>query len=151
MDQNLAELIKKKSKAEGPNGPIDWDERRNNYLAAVEGLYQQIAQIFAEPIADNAITLDRRKKDLTENYIGTYSVDDLLLRVGDEQVRFSPRGRNVVGAEGRVDVIGERGEAILVLQQDGGWAIVRSRQPMLQVAPLDEAAFAEMLSLVMRD
>jgi hypothetical protein len=74
----------------------------------------------------------------------------LVLVVGDEQVRFSPRGRNIVGANGRVDVVGERGEAMLVLQPDARWVFVESRQPELRVAPFDEATFTEVLRLVMR-
>ncbi|HQU46878.1 MAG TPA: hypothetical protein PK867_29005, partial [Pirellulales bacterium] len=93
----------------------------------------------------------KREKQLTENYIGTYAVEDLILLIGDEQVRFSPRGRNTVAADGRVDVVGERGEAILILQDDSGWGFVQSRQPTVTVVPFDESTLAEVLRLVMRD
>ena len=68
----------------------------------------------------------------------------------DEQVRFSPRGRSIVGAAGRVDVIGERGEAMLIVQSDSKWGFVQTRQPALHVVPFDESTFAEVLQLVMR-
>jgi len=151
MNQNLADLFQKKQKQSGAGGGIDWDERRNKYLAAVDDLYRQIEAILAEPIAQRTVTLQRRKKDLTENYIGTYSVDDLILLIGDEQVRFSPRGRNVVGASGRVDVLGERGEATLIAQPDSRWGFVQTRQPTLRVVPFDESSLAEVLQVVMRD
>ncbi len=62
--------------------------------------------MLAEPIAKGTVVLQRSPKQLTENFIGTYSVDDLILTTGDERVRFSPRGRNVAGATGRVDWVG---------------------------------------------
>lgn len=151
MNQDLTEFIQKKQKSAGAGAPIDWDERRNNYLQAVEGLYLRINELLGESIAQSTVSLKRRAKQLTEDYIGTYSVDDLILLIGDEQVRFSPRGRNMVGTAGRVDIVGERGEAMLVLQSNAQWAFVRTRVPTLQVAPLDESALTEVLKLVMRD
>ncbi len=151
MNQNLTDLLKRKEKQAGAGAGIDWDSRRKEYLAAVENLYKQIEAMFAEAIADKAVTLLRRSKQLSENYIGTYSADDLILAIGDEQVRFSPCGRNIAGAAGRVDVLGERHEAMLVVQPDSQWGIVQTRQPRLCVVPLNETTLAEVLELVMRD
>jgi hypothetical protein len=149
MDQNLIDLFQKKQQESGTSAGIDWDDRRDKYLAAVDDLYRQIATILAEPIRQKTVLLERREKSLTENYIGTYLAQDLILLVGNEQVRFSPRGRNIVGAAGRVDVVGERGEAMLILQ-DSHWGFVQTRQPTLRVVPFDEPALAEVLKLVMR-
>lgn len=148
MNQTLAELLQKKQ--EKVETAIDWDDRRDKYLAAVDELYRQIETILAEPIEQKTVQLYRRSKQLSESYIGTYAADDLILTVGDEQVRFSPRGRNVAGANGRVDVVGDRNEAILILQEDLTWGVVQARQPKLCVAPFDEATFTEVLQLVMR-
>lgn len=151
MDQKLAEFLQKKQKESGGGVSIDWDDRRNKYLAALDGLYKQVEAILAEPIGLKSVVLQRRPKELSESYIGTYTADDLVLIVGDEQVRFSPRGRNIVGAAGRVDVVGERGEATLILQPDSQWGFVQTRQPELRVVPLNESTLAEVLQLVMRD
>lgn len=121
-------------------------------IAAVDDLYRQIEMILAEPIANETVTLRRRTKELNENYIGTYAIDDLILAVGDEQVRFSPAGRNIAGASGRVDVVGERGvPEVLIVQPDGRWSFVQSRQPVLRVAPFDESSFTDVLKRVMKE
>ncbi len=114
-------------------------------------MYRQIETILVEPAKQKTVTIQRRKKDLTENYIGTYSIEDLILVIADEQVRFSPRGRNVAGATGWVDVLGERGEAVLIAQPDSRWGFVQSRQPRTRIVPLDEMSLAEVLRQVMRD
>ncbi|HXT57581.1 MAG TPA: hypothetical protein VN699_03055, partial [Pirellulales bacterium] len=121
MDQKLADLVQKKQQPPGAGKQIDWDERRNRYVAAVEALYGQIEGMLAEAVEQGKVVPEKREKELTESYIGTYAVNDLLLLIGNEQVRFSPRGRNIAGAEGRVDVVGERGEAILILSRDANW------------------------------
>ena len=150
MDQKLTDLLLKKQKQSKAVPVIDWDERRKKYLDAVNDLYSQIKAMLADPIEQKTVLLQQRPKDLTENYIGTYSVDDLILIIGDEQVRFSPRGRNIAGAVGRVDVVGEYAEAMLILKPDAQWEFVQARQPTLQTVPFDASTLAEMLQLVMR-
>ncbi|HVA45937.1 MAG TPA: hypothetical protein VNH11_06075 [Pirellulales bacterium] len=151
MDQKLADLVQKKQKQLSAGDGVDWDDRRDKYVAAVNALYEQMQGMLAEAIGQNSVSLQRREKQLSESYIGTYAIEDLILRIGDEQVRFSPRGRNIAGAEGRIDVVGERGEAILILRDDSGWGFVQSRQPKVTVVPFDESTLAEVLRLVMRD
>jgi len=152
MNQSLNKIFQKKQQQATAVPDIDWDERRTKYVAAVDDLYDQIEKILAEPLAQKTAVMQRRAKELSENYIGTYKVDDLILLVGDEQVRFSPRGRNIVGASGRVDVLGERAEEVLiVVQPDARWSFVQTRQPTLKVVPFDESSLAEVLKRVMRD
>ncbi len=152
MNQNLADIFQKKRQQPPGGAGVDWDERRNKYLAAVDSLYDQIEKLLDEPIQQKSVTLQRRAKELSENYIGTYKIDDLILLVGDEQVRFSPAGRNIAGASGRVDVLGERGvPEVLIVQPDGRWSFVLTRQPTLTVALLDESSLTEVLKRVMRE
>ena len=152
MNKDLFSLVQKKQKeSRSATSQIDWNERREKYLAAVSDLYEQIHKILAEPIAQGSVVAQKRPKQLTENYLGTYSIDDLILLIGNEQVLFSPSGRNIAGAIGRVDVVGERGEASLILQPKTRWGFVQSRQPALHVVPFDESTFADVLRVVMRD
>ena len=151
MNQTLTKLLEKKHTQSVSAATLDWNERRDKYLSALSQLYKQIESMLAEPVSQRTVALRKFPKQLTENYIGTYSADDLILVIGDEQVRFSPRGRNIAGAAGRVDVVGERNEAVLLYQPDSGWAFVQTRQPALRMVPFDESTFAEVLQLVMRD
>ena len=150
MNQSLSDLFQNKKQHVQGSG-VDWDDRRDKYLAAVGDLYDQLEKMLAEPIAKQTVTLHRRKKELTESYLGTYSVEDLILLIGEEQVRFSPRGRNIAGASGRVDVLGERGEEVLIVQPDSRWGFVQSRHPTLKVVAFDETTLAEVLKRVMKD
>ena len=151
MNQKLAEFLEKKHKQAQHNEEIDWDQRRDQYISAVDSLYTRIGNILGETGQLQNLAVRRRSKELTENYLGTYRIDDLLLVIGDEQVRFSPAGRNIVGASGRVDLLGDRAEATLILAPDHDWYWVASRQPELKTMRLDETTFTEILRHVMRD
>lgn len=133
-------------------GGVDWDARRKTYVDALNALYAQIQEFLAEPLAHGQAKLRREEREITENYLGTYVVDDLVLEVGAEHVRFVPRGRNIVGASGRVDVLGDGGDGTLVVLPDekgGRWSVVASRQPTLKMVPFDDASFAGLLKTVM--
>ena len=151
MNQELARFLEMKQKQAKSREAIDWDLRRDQYRQAVDSLYEQIDKILGESGQRANLVLRRRPKELTENYLGTYSIDDLILLIRDEQVRFSPCGRNVVGSTGRVDVLGDRATAILVLGLESDWYWVASRQPELKTVRLDESTLADVLRLVMRD
>ena len=76
MDQKLTELFQEKQKRSGTDAGIDWDSRRDEYLSAVRSLYEQIEGMLAEPIRQKTVVTQRRAKQLTENYIGTYSAEE---------------------------------------------------------------------------
>jgi hypothetical protein len=150
MSTSLTEFFReKKQRAEVETAGVDWSNRLSEWLAAVNALYQQIDNWLAEPLSQGSVQRARQRKQLTEDHFGTYEIDDLVLKVGDESVVFSPRGRNVAGAIGRIDVRGESGESMLVLQP-GRWSVVKSKYPTLKLVTLDEAALGEVLRGVMR-
>ncbi len=143
-------FLEKKAKATSSN--VDWSAKRDQWIQAVENLYDTVANDYlgSDDIA-GIVTVDRtRTKSVQEQSIGSYSIHEMILAVGDEEVLFSPKGVNVLGAKGRVDVRGDRGEATLVRQLDDQWSLVLSRTPKLQLVPLSDESFLAMLRSVMR-
>lgn len=127
-----------------------WKERRREWIAAVKQLYQRVTdELLARSIAQGLVTVSRVDKEITEENLGTYRVPELVLLINKETVRFSPKGRNIIGAKGRVDLVGELDTMTLVLEPGGKWNIVHSRVPRRTVA-LDHKALAEALRRVMR-
>lgn len=151
MTQSLSEFFRdKKQRSDSEVAGIDWARRKSEWLEAVRELYRIVDELVAEARAQGLVSLSRRPKEITENHLGAYSVDELVLTVGDEEVIFSPRGRNIAGTQGRVDVRGESGEATLVVQPGPRWSIVASRYPQLRLTNLDGETFAEMLQGITR-
>src|SRR5437773_2316049 len=103
MTQSINDFFRaKKERSDKESAGIDWNRRKAEWLAAIDLLYQRIEEYVAEPKKQGAVTLVRRPKEITENHLGTYDVHELILTVGDEEVVFSPKGRTVIGAQGRV-------------------------------------------------
>lgn len=137
----------KKEKAKPAN--LDWAAKRDAWITAVKELYSTIEENYLKEVkADVEIT--HSDKAVTENFIGEYHVPELVLRVGDEEVVFSPKGTNIVGALGRIDVHGDRGDATLVWQGSDRWSFVESRIPRLHLVPLEAESLTEILKGIMR-
>jgi hypothetical protein len=149
QSDELKDFLLSRQQREPVNG-IDWGERRRQWIDAVERLYQQVTgELLAESITQGLVTVSRDEKVIEEEYLGTYRVPELILDVSGEAVRFSPKGRNIIGAKGRVDLVGELDAMTLVLEPAGHWSIVLSRVPRHVVA-LDSKTLAEALRRVMR-
>jgi hypothetical protein len=147
QDQLQKFFQEKKRKAHAAD--IDWAAKRDAWIAAVGDLYRTIEEDYLKA-AKADVDITRREKGVMENYVGQYRIPELVLRVGDEEVVFSPKGANVVGAQGRIDVQGDRGEATIVWQGEKRWSIVISRTPSLRLVPLAADSLGEMLKGIMR-
>jgi hypothetical protein len=147
QDQLQKFFQEKKQKAQ-PAG-VDWGVKRDAWIAAVSDLYRKIEDDYLKA-AKADVDIERRDKVVTENQIGEYHVPDLVLCVGDEEVVFSPRGTNIVGARGRIDVEGERGDATIVWRGEDDWSIVVSRTPRLRLVELTADSLADLLKGIMR-
>jgi hypothetical protein len=146
-DQLQKFFQEKKQKAKAEN--IDWIAKRDAWIAAVRDLYQTIEGDYLKAVMDD-IRITSRDKVVTENHVGEYKIPELVLRVGDEEVIFSPKGVIIVGAQGRIDVQGDRGDGTIVWQGGKHWSIVISRTPNVRLVPLDSDSLGEMLMGIMR-
>jgi nucleoside-diphosphate-sugar epimerase len=121
----LKELFREKKRKAKP-ATINWRAKRDAWIKAVQSLYRTIEGDYLKS-AKSDVDITHPDKVVTENYIGEYHIPELCLRVGDEQVIFSPKGVNVVGpAKGRIDVQGDRGEATIIWLPGNRWSIVAS-------------------------
>lgn len=131
-------------------GDVNWTSRRQEWVNAVEQLYHAITEdLLADSVSTGLVGVSYNEKEITEEFLGTYQVRELLLNIGGETVRFSPKGRNIIGASGRVDLIGELDSMTLILEPVGQWRLVVSRLPR-RVVPLDRDALAQAFRTVMR-
>jgi len=146
-DQLRELFLEKKQKAKPAN--IDWAAKRDAWIKAVTTLYLTIVNDYLKAAKDD-VEISQPDKIVSENFVGEYHIRELVLRVGEEQVVFSPKGTNVVGAQGRIDVRGERGDATIVWQGNDQWRIVVSRVPRLRLVPLTAQSLAEALRGIMR-
>lgn len=79
---------------------IDWDTKRETWLTLVNSLVSDIAT-WAE---EQGWPVHRDEKQLKEEHLGQYSVPDLVIRLPGGRIIVEVVGRNIIGAEGRVDI-----------------------------------------------
>src|SRR6266496_4328103 len=144
----LHEFFRQKGVRSSLGDAIDWEERKKEFIESVEELYRKVEEYLADSIRDNLVKVSFSTKQINEDYIGKYDIREMILDVGDERAILSPKGRNIVGGIGRVDLLGPIGEKTLVAQP-GRWAIVATRTPSLKIVPLDPASLLAALQEVM--
>ena len=147
QDQLHMFLQEKKQRATPTN--IDWSAKRDAWIKAVNDLYRTIEDEYLKD-AKADVEITREDNEVREFHIGVYHIPELVLRVGDEEVVFSPQGANILGAQGRIDVQGERGVATIVWQGEDRWGIVMSRTPAIRRVELTADTLAGILKGVMR-
>ena len=86
---------------------------------------------------------------VTEEHIGSYRIETLVIKVGDDRVVLTPVGTLILGSYGRVDIKGSAAEGMLVADGDWNWSIV-NRTPKRTLVPLTEESFLMLLQQVMR-
>ena len=147
QDQLLQLFQEKKQKAR-PSG-VDWDAKREAWIKAVIELYRTIEDDYLKA-AKADVEMARRTKDVREFLVGAYQVPELILRVGDEEVVFSPQGANVAVAQGRIDVEGECGRQRSYGKGKTAGASSCLGHPLLRLVELTADSLANILRAVMR-
>ncbi|MBL4684017.1 MAG: hypothetical protein JKY37_05470 [Nannocystaceae bacterium] len=87
-------------------------------------------------VDEGLVEISRARIRLSEENIGVYGVDALVLTFGSVAIVLNPMGTLMVGSRGRIDLYrrGRRGaqSAMLILsgsKKDASWAIWQSRDP----------------------
>lgn len=126
--------------------------KRETWVRSVESLYSRVEEMLREAIASKDVAVRRIATPITENFVGTYSIPVLEITIGNERVEFRPKGLIVIGASGRVDILGERDRVTLLRDQEdanSGWSLVLQRVPGLRTASLDRESLQHALERVM--
>jgi len=95
------------------------EQQRDEYLRRVGDLYETIIEWLKA--LDPRATISTENVTITEEAVSPYEAKSLLIqRPGRKPVRLIPRGRWIIGAEGRVDLKSDLGSETLVYVAEGG-------------------------------
>jgi hypothetical protein len=114
--EDFLRLKKAESESKGKN--IDWENKKQIWLTSLQKLYNKVNIWLDSSIKQGVIEIRIENHELREDYIGSYEVKDMTINVGFERVFLKPKGMMVVNAAGRVDLIGEHGNIMLLLLHD---------------------------------
>jgi hypothetical protein len=94
---------------------VDWSKERDDWLRHLAELYEQTESFLAEYIDAGEIKLNYRGIELNEENIGSYDARQMILKIGRQEITMTLAGTLLIGAKGRVDVVGPAGRTRLVL------------------------------------
>ena len=129
MGDRLTEFLRSR-KEQAAKPEINWQARKDNWVRSVEGLYALVRKMLRKSIESKDVSVRTFDLEVTEDYIGTYTIPALELNVGAERVEFRPKGIMVLGAEGRVDIRGAGDTVTMIKRTENGdsvWTVVVQR------------------------
>jgi hypothetical protein len=85
------------------------------WLDSLALLYQTVESQLAKYIHSGEIKLSYREIALNEEFVGSYTARQLILRIGRSEITLTPVGTMFFGGKGRVDVEGPGGRAHFML------------------------------------
>lgn len=94
---------------------VGWEERKVWWQGKVVALLDEIEVWLAPLIQSGAIVFNRLPVKLNEETLGSYEIESAKIQLGGQTLQFRPVGSVIVGAFGRIDVVGPVGEVMLVL------------------------------------
>src|ERR1017187_3216950 len=113
MEDQLVDFLRVRKQYEA-SPEVDWQAKRDTWVRSVESLYSRVQEMLRDSIASKDVTVRTFDTQVTEDFVGTYSIPVLEMTVGAECVEFRPKGITIVGASGRVDIRGERDTVTLL-------------------------------------
>lgn len=112
MNDKFDEFVKKQNESSGADGgKLDIDKEMAMWIEKLDQLYLLVKNSLSKYIDVGTIELEFSYIALTEELLGTYTVREARIAVGQQLVKLTPIGTFLIGARGRVDMIGSRGAA----------------------------------------
>lgn len=108
-------FVKRQQTASALEKQVDWVKERDEWLRRLKELYDQTESFLADYIKAGDIKLNYRDIQLNEENIGSYSAPQMILKIGRQEITMTPVGTLLIGAKGRVEVVGPAGRTRLVL------------------------------------
>jgi hypothetical protein len=113
--KHFDEFIDKKIKEKTEEKIIDWNARRDEWLLYLSQFYDRVENFLDEYKRDGKLSLQYNNKEIIEEQIGSYSAKTLEIHLGNDRVKLDPIGTILIGATGRIDLIGANGKIKFVL------------------------------------
>ncbi|MFY9741722.1 MAG: hypothetical protein WA252_13750 [Candidatus Sulfotelmatobacter sp.] len=114
-NKTFDEFVSRQQETDPEAASIDWEKQRDEWLAHLHRLYMMVESFLGKYVSSGQIRLEYRSIGLNEDRIGSYSAEQMILRIGRQEVDLVPIGTLLIGSKGRVDVIGPAGKAAILL------------------------------------
>ena len=111
-------LREKKRKDDQLKQAVDWEKRKTWWLSKINDLYKLVQEWLA-PLVPEVVSIEGDTIDVYEERLGSYKAPYLNINLYTEVVKLVPIGTIIIAGLGRVDLIGDEGSVMIVLEQKG--------------------------------
>lgn len=101
--------------AKSDESGIDRDKEIKEWEQQLDRFYNAVEAFLHSYIEEGKVRLHYGKKQLHEELLGNYQVKSLVIEIGSNRICLDPVGMFLIGAKGRVDMIGSYGTVKFVL------------------------------------
>jgi hypothetical protein len=112
------DFLKKKN---GEDKKIDWEARKMMWIKSVDDFYDEVYNWLYPFKQQSLLQIHKRGMIISEEYLGTYTVNQMDILLGNDIVSLIPRGTLILGSYGRIDMRGPKGDRLLVEQKWNEW------------------------------
>ncbi len=120
---------------------IDWDKKKEEWINVVDQLIEQIK----EWSDDKSWLSEKNEKTIREENIGQYPASCLIVKTPQGILSIDPVGRDIIGADGRVDIISFPSfNRMLLVRIDNNW-IIKTDSKIRWPSPWGKDAFYQIV------
>jgi hypothetical protein len=99
---------------------LELERKKTVWVSQIETLVDAISAWATE----RQWLVDKHQKTLNEEPLGTYSASELIIKTPQGSVIIEPVGKNIMGADGRVDISAFPSfNRMLLIQKKGNWQV----------------------------
>lgn len=113
--KDFDEFLNKQVQEKDADKQIDWKAKLDEWVEYLDEFYKTVEGFLSEYLESGKINYEYSEKKIIEDYIGEYSVKVLQIELGPHTIKLEPIGTNLIGAKGRVDLMGANGKVKFVL------------------------------------
>jgi hypothetical protein len=89
---------------------IQWELKQKDFIEGINLFYVQIDSLLTPIKNKGLLSIDFAEHWISEEYIGKYKTQKMIIIFQDQNVTLVPVGTNILGAFGRIDMQGLGGE-----------------------------------------
>ncbi|MGJ8646665.1 MAG: hypothetical protein ACSHXJ_07185 [Marinomonas colpomeniae] len=115
MSKKDFESLLKKHESKSEDKEIDWQAQKTEWLELIDQFYTSI-ECWLSPYKDGGtVSYDYKDLQLTEEYIGSYTVKVMTADFAGQKLTLEPIGTLLIGTKGRIDMEGAKGRVQFIL------------------------------------
>lgn len=142
----LQELLEQRKAAQDAVDKIDWEKKKTDWIEDLNALYGQFRGWIAPLVDGDLLTVEEKTVRLQEEYMGTYDAPCLILRDPQRRaIAITPKGRQVIGAIGRVDITAGPRSVMMIRAKEGHWEFASRQAGRIDRHEVTKETFSEVL------